>query len=153
MTENTFRMILPRSGFLRYVLLSFLPSVSYVLIVSILVFSGIIHQEYLPGYFGGAVWIYIFAFPCLVVPRSHNIEVRGDTLIESDHKGLHIRTVHADQVDHFRVNLLKEIVLFDSNNHKLLCVEHDMTYRDQFEEWLLSHRIKLCKGSGMDDKC
>lgn len=152
MTELTFRMDFPRSGFLRYVLLSFIPSVCYVLIIYILVFSGILHKEDLPGCLVGAVWIFIISFPCLVVPRNHNIEVQVDTLIERDHKSLHIRTVKANQIDHFRVNLLKEIVLFDSNNHKLLCVEHDMIYRDQFEEWLLSHHIKLTKGSGMDDK-
>ena len=144
MQENTFRMHFPKSGLLRYVLLSIIPSACYVLIVYIMLSLGILQWGSFPGYscFDGAGWLFIFLFAYLVVPRNHNIDVQCNTLIERDHKGLHIRTVQACQIDHFRVNLLNEIILLDIHNRKLLCVEKDMTNFDRFEEWLRENHIE-----------
>ena len=143
MSEDTFRMYFPKSGLIRYVLLSVVPSACYIFIIYILIILRILQLEDIPGYscFDGAGWIFIFMFPFLVVPRNHNIEVQHDTLIERDHKGLHIRTIQASQIDYFRINHLKEIILFDDNRRKLLCIEYDMTNRDRFVEWLIKHRI------------
>ena len=113
----------------RYILLAAVPSVAVGFLLA----------------WDSAAWFFILLAAALILPRSHCIVVFENSLTE---KALHgrnrfIRKVNADQVDHYRRNPLGEIVLLDAQGRKLLCVEACMTNRDLFEQWLISHHIKL----------
>ena len=127
--ENPFFTMKPRMpGLIKYVLLAAVPSVAAGLLIS----------------WNAAAWVFILLAGVLLLPRSHSIIVFDNSLTE---KALHgrnrfIRKVNADQVDHYRRNPLREVVLVDAQGRKLLCIESNMTNRDRFEQWLTSHHIE-----------
>ena len=127
--DSHFVMKPRKTGLIQYILLAAVPSAAVGFLLA----------------WDSAAWIFILLAAALVLPRSHRIVVFENSLTE---KALHgrnqfIRKVNADQIDHYRRNPLGEIVLLDTESRKLLCVEAYMTNRDLFEQWLISHHIKL----------
>ena len=129
MKDPFFTMKPQMYGFIKYILLAVVPSAAVGFLLA----------------WDSAAWIFILLAATLILPRSHCIVVFENSLIE---KALHgrnrfIRKVHADQIDHYHQNHLGEFILVDTQNKKLLCIDSSMSNRDRFEQWLISHHIKL----------
>ena len=128
--KDPFFIMKPQTrGYIKYILLAVVPSATVGFLLA----------------WDSAAWIFILLAASLILPRNHCIIVFENSLTE---KALHgrnrfIRKVHADQIDHYHQNRLGEFILTDAQHKKLLCIESGMSNRDRFEQWLISHHIKL----------
>ena len=127
MEQSFFAMKIWKWGLLKYVLLAVLPS---------LLISFITGPE-------GAAWLFLMLAAILLHNRNHSIIVFHTSIVEKDFRGRFIRRIYEDQIDHASKNFLDEIILWDSEGHKLICVESNMSNRNQFELWLAEHHIEI----------
>ena len=81
----------------------------------------------------------------LITKKNHSIEVKGNTIQETDWRGQSLSRIKSVQIQSFRQNLLNEIILLDKSGNKLLCVESNMTNFEQFRQWLARHNITQTK--------
>ena len=76
----------------------------------------------------------------LIFKKNHYIEISDSTITETDWLRKK-RTIRASQISAYRKNMLRETVLLDSENKRLLCVEANMDNQELFHEWLIAHHI------------
>ena len=81
----------------------------------------------------------------LIMKKNHSIEVKGNTIQETDWRKQPLSRIKSVQIQGFRQNLLNEIILLDKSGNKLLCVESNMTNFEQFRQWLARHNITQTK--------
>ena len=87
---------------------------------------------------------YLF-FTLILIPHTakhRTILVFDNSLTEKDSEGRFIKQVNARQIDSFRKTMLGNISLIDSDRGRLLSIKNNMTNRDLFEQWLVSHHIE-----------
>ena len=125
-----FSMSMQKIGMLKYTLLALIPSIIVGFLITI----------------DGGAFVFILLCGMLVFRKNHKIVVFENMLTEKDFRGRFICNVQVTRISHFRVNILNEIILLDTDNHILLCVEPYMTNRDLFERWIASHNINQYKG-------
>jgi hypothetical protein len=74
--------------------------------------------------------------------KSHTIVVYENSLIEKDDRKRFIRKVTTEQIHYIRKNFLGEIILYDFDDQRLMCIEPNMDQFDRFEQWLAVHNIE-----------
>ena len=77
----------------------------------------------------------------LIFKKNHCIDVKNNTVIETDWRGKNCRVIKTEQIWAYRRNILGEIILLDKHGTRLLCVESNMTNFDAFRQWLVRHDI------------
>ena len=88
--------------------------------------------------------IFLF-FTLALIPsmiKHRTILVFDNSLTEKDSVGSFIKEVNAQQIDSFQRTCLGKISLVDRNRVQLLSIKSNMTNRDLFEQWLVSHNIE-----------
>ena len=144
MAKNTFVMKYRQTGRLKYLALTFLPPIFVMALGSVLFQIGLIP----PSPILGNLLIYIPVGSIAIIGyfttlrKHHTIDVKNNTLLETNWRGKVSTRIKAAQIACFRRNFLGEIILLDRSGSKLLCVESSMTNRDRFEQWLASHNIE-----------
>ena len=81
----------------------------------------------------------------LIFKKNHCIDVKDNTVIETDWRGQNRRVIKTSQIWAYRRNILGEIILLDKLGNRLLCVESNMTNFDAFQKWLERHDILMIR--------
>ena len=89
---------------------------------------------------GTSLFFTLALIPSMIKHRT--ILVFDNSLTEKDSVGSFIKEVNAQQIDSFQRTCLGKISLVDRNRVQLLSIKSNMTNRDLFEQWLVSHNIE-----------
>ena len=147
MARNTFSLSPQKMGRMKYLILTMGSSISLMYLFLLLTEAGI-----LPN---GNVWAKIYVYLPLVVmmvlgyflivKKNHTIDVKDNSIAETDWRRRVMTSVKTVQIRCYRRNFLGEIILLDEAGNKLLCVESNMTNFEQFQQWLENHNITQSK--------
>ena len=74
--------------------------------------------------------------------KHRTILVFDNSLTEKDSEGRFIKEINAQQIGSFQRTCLGKLSLVDRNQLQLLSIKSNMTNRDLFEQWLVSHNIE-----------
>ena len=144
MAKNTFDMKYQRAGQLKYLALTFLPSITVLALCYVLARKGLIPESRLLANL--IIWVPLGSIAVIgyftILKKQHNIEVKDNTLTEKNWRGTVITKIKTSQIAGFRKNFLGEILLLDKSDTTLLCIESSMTNLDRFEQWLTAHHIE-----------
>lgn len=144
MAKNSFHMKYQKQGQLKYLAITFVPPIAVLLLCYVLALNGLIPENnilanliiFVP--LGSIAVIGYFT----ILKKQHNVEVKDNTLTETNWRGTIVLRIKTEQIGCYRRNFLKEIILLDKSGTRLLCVESSMTNLDRFEQWLKSHHIE-----------
>ena len=147
MAKNTFSMFPQKQGRMIYLLLTMGSSLLLMYLFLQLVETGILPKgrvlTQLYIYLPLAVMMVLGYH--LIMKKNHSIEVSNNTIQETDWRRKALPPIKTTQIQCYRQNFLKEIILMDNTGNKLLCVESNMTNFDQFTQWLVNHNITQSK--------
>ena len=139
MAPNTFTMLVQKQGRMKYLLIVMSVPILFLTLLSWLMDLNILPRTQILFWPSIAIMTVLGYF--LIFQKNHRIDVNGFMIIETDWRGRENRKIKAKQIHSIRRNFLNEIILFDENNTKLLCVEPNMSNFDLFQQWLASHNI------------
>ncbi len=144
MPKNTFSMFTQKSGRMKYLLLAMgIPALLMWLFQQLLNIGILPKTELL-----STISIYLFPLTAivlgyhLVMKKNHSIEIKDNTIVETDWRKKNPRIIKTTQIHCYRQNILGEIILLDKFGIRLLCVENNMTNFDAFQQWLARHDIQ-----------
>ena len=92
-------------------------------------------------YLYGSLFISCVLGYFLIFKKNHGINIKDNTISETDWRGKQLPAIKTKQIQEYRRNILGEIILLDEHGNKLLCVESNMTNFDAFQKWLERHNI------------
>jgi hypothetical protein len=137
MDNKHFSMAPLRQGRLRYLLLVLLPALLLQSLLSLLVDTGILPNDFLTAlvvFLVAMAWI-IIAGVRLIFRKNHNYVIADNTINVTEFTGK-TRTVSIRDVASYKRNWLGELVLKDSEGKTLLTAEANMENFDLFKEYL-----------------
>ena len=145
MPKNSFVMRSQKQGRMKYLLLTMVPPIALMYLVSklldcciklnsvvvdiVLIFLPMTFMMIL-GYF-------------LIFRKNHQVEVKDNQIIETNWRQHEICRFKVSQIHSVKRNFLNEIIIVDKNGNRILCVESNMSNFQQFEHWLQEHNIEL----------
>ena len=143
MPKNSFVMCAQKQGRMKYLLLTVVPPIALMCVVSRVLDFGIkINSEvvslvlvYLP-----MIFMVILGY-FLIFRKNHRVEIKDNQIIETDWREREVCRFKASQIHSIKRNFLNEIIIVDQNGNRLLCVESNMTSFQKFEQWLQEHNI------------
>ena len=137
MTSTNFALLPTKSGKMANLLLTICPAtflmqgITWLIELDILPTSKFLAFVYL--FIPMALMVTLGYF--LIFRKNHKIEVCDNVIIETTWLRK-TNTIRAHEILSVRRGLLREVILVDSENRKLLCLEANMTNFDQFLNWL-----------------
>jgi hypothetical protein len=137
MDNKHFSMAPLRQGRLRYLLLVLLPALLLQSLLSRLVDTGLLPNDFLTAlvvFLVAMAWI-IIAGVRLIFRKNHNYVIADNTINVTEFTGK-TRTVSIRDVASYKRNWLGELVLKDSEGKTLLTAEANMENFDLFKEYL-----------------
>ena len=142
MTTTSFTMRPQKMGRLAYLLLTLIPPLLILECFNLLVESGILPASRILFIIDLILWTVSIGFLGyhLIFKKNHYVEISDSTITETDWLRKK-RIIRATQISAYRKNMLRETVLLNSENKKLLCVEANMDNQELFHEWLSTHHI------------
>ena len=143
MAQNTFSMYVQKKGRMKYLLLVIGIPLLLMFLLPELAIAGILPYTELLGqiYFYVPLFIMCILSHLLIFRKNHSINIKNNTLIETDWRGKNLSTIKIEQIQKYRRNILGEIILLDKQGNNLLCAESNMTNFDAFQKWLERHDI------------
>ena len=143
MAQNAFSMRVQKAGRMKYLLLAMgIPILLMHLFKQLatadaLPSTGLLSQVYIYS----PIFIMAVLGYFLIHKKNHCIDVKNNTLIETDWRGKNRCVIKTEQIWACRRNILGEIILLDKHGTRLLCVESNMSNFDAFQQWLVRHNI------------
>ena len=141
MIQASFVMCTQKQGRIKYLLLTVAPTVLISYLTQHLIQLGI-----LPA---GGIWglLYtVFSMSLMLIlgyflifVKNHQIAVSNQQIVETNWLGKQKSPIDVHSIHHVRKNFLNEIILFDKNRKRLLCVESNMSNFNTFTQWLEAH--------------